>query len=128
MALNEERRLIIKVMPEGSYIMPSKQFWPCSSEQLEANRRKLSERTYRDWDEFIKLKQSIHIIRPSPSIENFYFCSCFSGCKKNPCKYSVLVMHYITKTLVNPYIMSTPIQSKRKRGRPALAKNALSRD
>jgi hypothetical protein len=40
--------------------------------------------------------------------------------------FSVFVMHFIVKTLVNPYSLSKPIQGKRKRGRPSLARKALS--
>ena len=124
--LNEERRLLLIV--QGLYVMPSGGFWPCTREELQAAYEMLKDRTYQNWDAYVLLKRDVHIIRPSQSVDNLYFCSCFTGSKNHPCKHSVFVMQFVTKTLVNPFLLSTPIEPRRKRGRPSLAKNALSFD
>lgn len=124
--LHQERRILLKMMPADVFIMPSNRLLPCTQEQLKQIFERLSKGMYRTWAEFADLKQNIHIISPFPNVPNLYFCSCFTGCKKSPCKHSVLVMHFIKKTLVNPYPNSNPIEPKRKKGRPPLAKNALS--
>jgi hypothetical protein len=107
--------------------MPSKKLWPCTKENLQQMYQKLIKNDYQAWEEFAEIKQSIRIISPSFSNQDLYFCSFFIGCKKNPCKHSVLVMHYFNKTLVNPYSMSKPMEQRRKRGRPSLAEPALKR-
>ena len=83
---------------------------------------------YSDWNEFVETNNSIYIIKRSPLNSDFFICSCPVGCKKHPCKHSVPIMEKVEHIIENPYEQSTPIQPKRKPGRPKLAKYALKTD
>ena len=126
--LYSEGRFIIFV--EGVYVMASKESHEAgiSEEVIMENFRRIKECNYNDWNEFVETNNSIYIIKRSPLNHDFFICSCPVGCKKHPCKHSVLIMENVEHIIQNLYAQSTPIQPKRKPGRPKLAKYALKID
>jgi hypothetical protein len=119
--LQAEKRVMLKC---GDVYLMASHSATCNADEMRQMYLQLERFTYRSWDEYVAIRKSLYIIRPFNIIPHLYFCSCFSGAKKRPCKHSVMIMQFVTKTLVSPYV-STPIQSKRKRGRPAKHGKAL---
>jgi hypothetical protein len=107
------------------FLCSSKQSVGISNEMMLETYSKIVDCSFIDWQNYVTTKQLLYIIRPSSVNPKFYICSCPVGVKKRPCKHSVYVMNYVKNFIVNPYDV-TPVQPKRKKGRPKLARGALS--
>jgi hypothetical protein len=130
-ALYEEfsEKNVFRIGETEIYIVPSARMAAadCTEEFIIGLYGRIEEFNFADWNEYVTAKRMIYVVRPSKICPNFYICTCPVGIKKHPCKHNVLLMQYVLKTLKNPYD-STPLEPKRKRGRPKLARDALSRE
>jgi hypothetical protein len=121
-----DRRVFKKVTNQDLYLARSSSNTVDTDVELY---QKISNLNFINWEDYINAKSLLYFVSPSQICPTLYFCTCPVGIKKKPCKHSVYVMQFIKKTLMNPY-SSTPLEGKRKRGRPsrALPGNALSKD
>jgi hypothetical protein len=127
--LFSESREVFRIGESDVYIIPSARVpaADCTNEFIIGLYGRIEEFDFAEWNDYVAAKRMIYILRPSKICPNFFICSCRVGIKKHPCKHNVLIMQYVVKTLQNPYD-STPLEPKRKRGRPKLARDALSRE
>jgi hypothetical protein len=127
-ALSAEQRQSFRIENSDVYLLPSARVPPenVTEEFAFEVYNKIAASNFADWNDYVTSKQMIYLLRPSEICPNFYICSCPIGSKKRPCKHNVWLMQYVIGSLKNPYASSTPLERKRKAGRPKKARDALS--
>jgi hypothetical protein len=127
--LKNENRWICQMAGSDMFAVASKNVGQeYSNDDLTDIFNKILKSNYESWEDFVKCKNLVYIVRPSTINPAYFICSCKVGIKKKICKHNLYIMHYVVKSIVNPYLQNTPLTPRRKRGRPSLAKNALKFD
>lgn len=88
----------------------------------------LEESNFANWNRYKEILGSIRIVRPSKLWPTYYGCNCKIGIKKKLCKHAVMIMCRESMLDYPPDAYNSPLEKKRKIGRPKKAAGALSRE
>jgi hypothetical protein len=82
----------------------------------------LSDCRFESWPRYVYLRTSFYIVEESPIWDKRLCCTCREGMKKRPCRHSVMLMCELGLLKYPRNVIATPIEQKRKRGRPEISK------
>uniref|UniRef100_A0A915D680 SWIM-type domain-containing protein n=1 Tax=Ditylenchus dipsaci TaxID=166011 RepID=A0A915D680_9BILA len=81
-----------------------------------------------DWEMYVLLRNKFVFVSPSAKWPEWYECTCPEGMKKKACKHALMIMEKEGLIVYPEEARARRLEGKRKRGRPAAARNSLQRD